>query len=186
MEVPEKLGCSNNELRKTNLIKSHSLQPIIVQAGINWIASTTVHSPTLGKNITVKTILTNSCIKCRTNGRSRGPFMHLWTSYARTWSNTTRTESWFNRRVKGEQGVSPSIEDIEWDREEGTERLCQSAVEGEVQGRRSPADLMVTGATNLAALNNAAAISFATLCNEESVHSINSPPWLVPPPLRPA
>jgi hypothetical protein len=49
-----------------------------------------------------------------------------------------------------------------------------------------PADPMATGATNLVALNNTAAISSATLSDEEAVHDINSPPWIVPPPLRPA
>jgi hypothetical protein len=59
-------------------------------------------------------------------------------------------------------------------------------VEEEVQSRRPTPDLVATGTTNLAALKDVATISSATLCDEEVVHGINSPPWLVQPLLRPA
>jgi hypothetical protein len=45
---------------------------------------------------------------------------------------------------------------------------------------------VATGTTNLAALKDVATISSATLCDEEVVHDINSPPWLVQPLLHPA
>jgi hypothetical protein len=44
------------------------------------------------------------------------PLMHLWTSNARTCS-------WFGPRVGGEQDVSPTVEDVKGDGEEGTEAL---------------------------------------------------------------
>jgi hypothetical protein len=56
----------------------------------------------------------------------------------------------------------------------------------EGQGRRLQPDLAATGATNLAALKDTAAISSATLCDEDAACEISSPPWLVPLLLCPA
>jgi hypothetical protein len=46
--------------------------------------------------------------------------------------------------------------------------------------------LAATGATNLAALKDEAAISAATICDEEAACDISSPLWLAPLPLCPA
>jgi hypothetical protein len=53
-------------------------------------------------------------------------------------------------------------------------------------GRRSPPDLTAISTTNLAALKDAAAISYAFLCSEEAVRGMSSTPWPVVPQLRPA
>jgi hypothetical protein len=106
------------------------------------------------------------------------PLMNLSTSNARTCS-------WFGPRVGGEQDISPTVEDVKGDGEEGTEALCRCAVE-EGLDRRSAPNLAAIGATNFAAQMDAAAISSATLCDKEVMCGISSPLWLVPPPLRPA
>jgi hypothetical protein len=134
---------------------------------------------------TVKPIRTISRIESRTYGSSWDPFMHLRTSYARPCFNTLLGQIIGSLQGLGENKMSHLLSKT-LNESAGREPrpLCRSAVE-EGLGRRSPPDLTAISATNLAALKDAAAISYASLCGE-AVHGMSSPSWPVSPLLRPA